>query len=139
MQLTYQILADVIVVAHFAYVMFVILGLLAVLIGRVFKWEWTRSFWFRVIHLSMILTVVFEAWFGIVCPLTTWEQDLRKLGGQETYDGAFIAQWVHDLLFVDASPAVLTTCYSVFGLTVLASFILSPPRWPKRRVADPAA
>ncbi|MFO1093677.1 MAG: DUF2784 domain-containing protein [Planctomycetaceae bacterium] len=140
MQLVYQILADVVVAAHFAYVMFVILGLLAVLIGRIFQWEWTRRFWFRVIHLAMILIVVVESWFGVVCPLTTWENSLRKLAGQTTYNGAFIAQWIHDVLFVEASPAVLTTCYTVFGLAVLASFIVSPPRWPKRaQPADAAA
>lgn len=132
MELLYQILADVVVLAHFAYVLFVILGLAAVLIGWLRGWAWTRRFWFRVIHLAMILIVVFEAWFGITCPLTTWEQELRKRAGQTTYDGAFIAQLVHDLLFVEAEPWVLSLCYTAFGLAVLASFLLAPPRWPWR-------
>lgn len=139
MELFYQILADVVVVAHFAYVMFVILGLVAVLIGWLRGWVWTRRFWFRIIHLAMILIVVVEAWFGVTCPLTTWEQSLRKLAGQATYDGAFIARFVHDLLFFDAEPWVFTMCYSAFGIAVLASFILAPPRWPTRRPPEDSA
>lgn len=135
MQLFYQILADVTVVAHFAYVLFVILGLFAVLLGWLLGWTWTRRFWFRMIHLAMILIVVVESWFGITCPLTTWEQKLRKLAGQATYNGEFIAQFVHDMLFFDAEPWVFTACYSAFGLAVLASFVLAPPHWPKRRTA----
>jgi hypothetical protein len=130
MELLYQILADVVVVTHFAYVLFVILGLLAVLIGWLRGWQWTRRFWFRMIHLAMILIVVVEAWFGITCPLTTWERELRKLAGQATYEGAFVAQFVHDLLFFDAPPWVFTLCYTLFGLAVLSSFILAPPRRP---------
>lgn len=131
MELFYQILADVVVVAHFAYVLFVILGLLAVLVGWLRSWQWTRRFWFRLIHLAMILIVVVESWFGITCPLTTWENQLRRLAGQTTYRGAFVADFVHDMLFFDAEPWVFTMCYTVFGLAVVLSFVLAPPHWPR--------
>ena len=139
MELFYQILADVVVIAHFAYVLFVILGLVAVLVGRLCGWTWTRRFWFRIVHLAMILIVVVEAWCGVTCPLTTWEQQLRSLAGQTTYDGAFIARFVHDMLFFDAEPWVFTLCYTAFGLAVLASFVLAPPLWPKRTPTDPSS
>jgi hypothetical protein len=134
MQVLYGILADAVVVAHFAYVLFVILGLLAVLIGRLLGWNWTRRFWFRVIHLSMIAIVVAEAWLGITCPLTTWENSLRKLAGKATYEGDFVGRWAHELVFLDISQEKLTPFYTVFGLLVLLSFLVSPPRWPQRRV-----
>lgn len=131
MQLLYRILADVVVVAHFAYVLFVMLGLLAILAGRLLHWEWTRGIRFRILHGAAILIVVAEAWCGITCPLTTWENALRRLGGQSTYEGDFIAEFAHNVLFVSASPAVLTACYTAFGLLVAASFWLAPPRWRK--------
>ena len=139
MQLFYRILADIVVVVHAAYVLFVILGLLAILIGWLRRWQWVRNPWFRLVHLAMISIVVVQALLGIMCPLTIWEQDLRKLAGQETYQGAFVANFVHDVLFFDDVPAwVFTLCYSVFGLIVLATFVLAPPRLG-RRVSETSA
>lgn len=125
----YRLLADLTVVIHFAYVMFVILGLLAIVLGGILKWKWVRNRWFRGIHLAMILVVVLEAWAGITCPLTTWEHQLRAKAGQETYEGDFIATWVHDAMFFDAEPWVFTLCYSLFGGLVLATLFLIPPHW----------
>jgi hypothetical protein len=138
MEVVYGILADLVVIAHFAYVLFVVFGLLAVLIGRILKWNWTRRFWFRVIHLAMIAIVVAEAWLGIICPLTTWENSLRKLAGKATYEGDFIGRWAHELVFLDIPQSNLTPFYTVFGLLVLLSFVLSPPQWPQRRVRSDA-
>jgi hypothetical protein len=132
MQLAYRLLADLVVAVHFAYVVFVIFGLLLILAGAVLRWRWTRNFWFRLLHLTMIGVVVAEAWCGIVCPLTTWENQLRALAGQATYRGGFVANLLHDLLFFQAEPWVFTLCYTLFGLSVLAALLLSPPRMPGR-------
>lgn len=135
MTLLYRVLADLIVIVHFAYVLGVIVGLLLVVMGILFRWQWVRGFWFRAIHLAMILIVVLEAWFGVVCPLTTWEHSLRDLAGQETYRGDFLANFVHDLLFVEAPPWAFTLAYSGFGLLVLLTFVLAPPRRPGTKPA----
>lgn len=129
----YRILADLIVVAHLAYVLSVIVGLAAILLGRLLKWEWTRNFYFRIIHLLLIGIVVLEALFGIMCPLTTWEDDLRKAAGEDVTEGSFIGRLAHDLLFVDLSEETLTVCYCVFGALVLLTVLFIPPRWPWRR------
>ena len=134
MNLLYRLLADLTVIAHFAYVMFVILGLLAILLGWVMKWNWVRNRWFRGVHLVMILVVVLESWAGVTCPFTTWEQQLREKAGQETYQGDFIATWVHDVLFVEAELWVFTAGYTAFGALGLATCFLIPPRW--RRATD---
>jgi len=126
--LGWRILADVTVIAHVAYVVFVVLGQLVILLGAVLKWSWVRNPVFRYIHLAMIGIVVLEAWIGLTCPLTTWEQEFRIRAGQATYQGDFIARWLHDLLFLDASPAVFTICYSAFGAFVLFTLWLAPPR-----------
>lgn len=132
MTLLYRLAADLVVIAHMAYVLIVVLGLPAIWLGIVLRHQWARNFWWRVGHLSMILIVVGEAWAGITCPLTTWEQQLRERAGQEAYRGAFLANLVHDLLFYDAEPWVFTVIYTVFGSLVVGSFLLAPPRWPGR-------
>jgi hypothetical protein len=134
----YRVLADLVVIVHFAYVLGVILGLLAILLGWLLNWQWVRNRWFRGIHLLMILIVVFQAWLGVMCPLTVWEQQLRKKAGQQTYQGDFIANWVHDTLFFEAAPWVFTLCYTLFGGLVLATLFLVKPRWRKSRDTDAA-
>ena len=84
--------------------------------------------WLRWLHLTAISIVVVEALLGIVCPLTTLETWLRKRGGQAAYDGDFLGHWVHELLFYDAPPWVFTLIYASFGLIVLTTFLLAPPR-----------
>jgi hypothetical protein len=128
----YGTLADVIVVLHFAFVAFVVLGMLAILLGILRRWSWVRNFWFRAAHLLMIAVVVAESLFGIVCPLTDWEDQLREAGGLDVEKGSFIGRWAHNLLFVDVPPWAMTVCYVLFGLAVLLVFFFAPPRWPRR-------
>lgn len=132
MTLIYRLAADLVVVAHMAYVLVVVLGLPAIWFGIARGQQWVRHFWLRVGHLLMIVIVVGEAWAEITCPLTVWEQRLRALAGDESYRGAFIANLVHDLLFYEAPPWVFTAVYTTFGLLVIASFVMAPPRWPGR-------
>jgi hypothetical protein len=129
----YSLAADLVVVLHAAYVGFVLLGLLAILAGIVFRWQWIRGFWFRAIHLTMIGIVVLEALFGITCPLTTWEHQLRVAAGDDVQSGSFVGRWVHDLMFYDAPPWVFTIIYCIFGGIVFAAFLLAPPRLPRFR------
>lgn len=124
----YSLLADLVVIVHGAYVGFVVFGLVAVLVGYLLRWQWVRNFWFRTIHLGMILVVVFEALAGIVCPLTTLENYLRDQAGQPAQSGTFMGQVVRDLLFYDAPQWVFTCAYSLFATLVLASFWLVPVR-----------
>lgn len=128
----YRLLADTIVALHLAYVAFVVVGMGAILVGIVLRWSWVRNFWFRTIHLLMIGVVVAESLCGILCPLTEWEDQLREASGDPNEVGSFIGRWMHDLLFVQVPPWVLSICYVVFGLAVLAAFLLAPPRWPWR-------
>ncbi len=50
----YRLTADFVVVVHFAFVTFVVLGLLLALVGGVRRWEWVRGVRFRAIHLMAI-------------------------------------------------------------------------------------
>jgi hypothetical protein len=129
MELLYRSLADAVVVLHAGIVLFVVLGLAAVLAGGLRGWGWVRNGWFRTTHLLTIVVIVVQAWCGVLCPLTIWEQQLRRAAGQQTYQGAFVANLIHDLLFVEAPAWVLTALYTAFGAVVLVSLLLVPPRW----------
>jgi hypothetical protein len=129
--LGYRIAADLVVTFHFSYIAFVVLGQTAILIGMARGWRWVKNAWFRVAHLIAIAIVAGQALLGIVCLLTTLEKYLRAQGGQETYPGAFIGHWAHKLTFYEAPPWAFTLAYALFGVAVLATFALAPPRWRK--------
>ncbi|MGD0382372.1 MAG: DUF2784 domain-containing protein [Thermoguttaceae bacterium] len=126
----YRILADLVLVIHLAYAGFIVLGMAAILLGIVLKWQWVRNFWFRLIHLSMIAIVVEESILGVICPLTDWEDQLREKAGETVQQGSFIARLIHKFMFYEVPPATIITAYCVFFLAMLLVFILAPPRWP---------
>lgn len=132
-QLAYRIAADVMLVIHAGFVGFVVLGLLLILAGGLCSWRWVRNPWFRLLHLIAISIVVLQSWFGIVCPLTTWEMALREKAGEAVYTGSFIAHWLESILYYRAPAWVFITVYTAFALLVLASWLWVRPRPFKKR------
>jgi hypothetical protein len=128
-----QCLADVILIVHFAFIGFVVVGLVLIVVGIFRRWAWIRNFWFRLGHLLAIGLVVAEAWCGVACPLTVWENGLRSGVGAGGYAGAFVQHWLHALIFYDFPPVVFTIAYSVFGALVALTWVVAPPAWPGRR------
>ena len=135
----YAWLADGIVALHVAYVSFVIVGQIAILLGAAFRWRWIRNRAFRLLHLVAIVVVAAEAVLGIPCPLTVWESRLRRLAGQQAIERTFVGRWLHDLLFFDFPPWVFTTAYVSFALLVLATLLFVPPRWRVGQIEGQAA
>jgi Protein of Unknown function (DUF2784) len=125
----YAILADIIVAIHVAYVGFILVGLLAILVGAALRWSWVRNRWFRLAHLLAIAIVAFEALWGITCPLTDWEDTLRSAAGQRVSEGTFIGRCLDSILFYDWPPWAFTSAYVSFALLVLLVLIFVPPRW----------
>src|SRR5208282_4554460 len=97
----YSYWAEVVLAIHLAYVAFVVLGQLTILLGVTLGWEWVRNPWFRFAHLAAIGAVALETALGILCPLTVWEDRLRTLAGQQVSEGSFIGRWMHRILFYD--------------------------------------
>ena len=129
----YGTLANAVLILHVGIVLFIIGGLVLTLAGGMLRWQWTRNFWFRALHLVGIAYVAMEAWLGIVCPLTTLEQWLREQAGQTVYTGDFVAHWLRKFMFYEAEPWVFIAAYSVFGLLVLLSWFLVKPVLPWKR------
>jgi hypothetical protein len=127
----YTVLADMILILHFAYVAFVVVGLLIVWVGWLCHWRFVRNFWFRFAHLLAIGVVAAESVAGIVCPLTVWENDLRLLaGGGGHYGGSFVQHWLHRVMFFEASETTFTILYVLFFVAVASSLWLVKPRSP---------
>lgn len=125
----WSVLADIVLVAHTAIVLFVVGGLVLIVVGGMRGWSWTRRPWFRVLHLAAIAVVVAESWLGITCPLTTWESALRERAGDAQYAAGFIEHWLQRMLFWDLPPWMFTLAYTVFAVLVVAAWW----RWPPRR------
>ena len=122
-------LADAILALHVGVVAFVVLGTLAILVGGPSGWCWVRGFGFRATHLALMAVIALQAWLGRLCPLTVWEQSLRKRAGQETYGESFIQHWLSRLIFFDAPWWAFVLAYTAFaGLIALCWW-----RWPPRR------
>jgi Protein of Unknown function (DUF2784) len=88
----YRILADAVVVLHFAFVLFVVLGGLLAL-------RWPRAAW---IHLPAAIWGAGIEFVGGICPLTPLENRLRRLGGEGGYAGGFVEHYVIPVLYPEA-------------------------------------
>ncbi len=117
------LLADFILAFHFAFVLFVVLGLPLVWIGAAAGWRWVRNFRFRAAHLAAILLVSAEAAAGFWCPLTLWEDALRGA----SRDHSFIARWIHALLFYELPAWIFTLTYFAYAALVVLTWWRIPP------------
>ncbi len=103
----YRLLADAVVVAHFAFLLFVVAGGLLVL-------RWPRLAW---VHLPAAAWGILIEFFGWTCPLTPLEVALRHRGGEAAYTGGFVAHYVMSVLYPDG---LTRGTQVVLGLLVLA-------------------
>jgi hypothetical protein len=130
---SYGVLADAILILHFAFVIFVISGLIMIWLGYFAGWKFVRNPWFRVAHLLAMGVVVAESVFGVICPLTTWEAELRiKAGEDPRYAGSFIQHWVHRVMFFEIPEKAFAIIYVIFFSLIVLSFVMVRPR-PFRR------
>lgn len=85
----YRLLADITLVLHFCFVIFLIFGGLLVLRRRFFLW----------LHLPALVWGIFIEFFQWTCPLTTLENRFRHGGGEAGYEGGFIEHYVSMILY----------------------------------------
>jgi Protein of Unknown function (DUF2784) len=102
----YKTLADFVLLAHLAFVAFVVIGGAAVL-------RWPRLAW---VHLPTVIWAVLIEYAGWICPLTPLENALRQAGGEVAYAGGFFDHYVILVLY----PVGLTRGVQV----VLGSLLL---------------
>jgi hypothetical protein len=123
----YLLAADAVLLLHVLFVVFVVVGLLLVIAGRLLSWDWVRNWWFRVIHLGAIGVVVLQAWLGVLCPLTRLEMYLRDKAGDTTYGGSFVSHWLEAILYYRAPAWVFAVAYTLFAIVVVMSWVWVRP------------
>ncbi len=90
----YNILADLIVLVHFIFAFFTILGGFFVL-----KWKYLIK-----IHIPAVIWGIIIELTGWTCPLTPLENLLRIKGGGTGYNSEFIEHYILPVLY----PSILT-------------------------------
>jgi hypothetical protein len=87
-------LADLVVLIHFAFLLFVVFGGLLAL-------RWRRVMY---LHLPAAVWGAFIELAGGICPLTPLENSLRRSAGLAGYEGGFVEHYILPVLY----PAGLT-------------------------------
>ena len=87
-------LADLVVLVHLTFIVFVTLGGFLAL-----RWRWLP--W---LHLPAVGWGGLLEFFGFTCPLTPLENWLRRLGGEQGYSSGFVDRYVLPVVY----PAALT-------------------------------
>jgi Protein of Unknown function (DUF2784) len=121
----YRLSADLVLIVHLAFVLFVMLGGLLVL-------RRPRLMW---LHLPAVVWGALSEFLGVFCPLTPLETTLRKLGGGSGYEGDFIAHYVTAVIY----PSGLTREIQIalgFGALLLNMAIYGYGMLRKRRSLD---
>ena len=100
----YKILADVVVLIHFLWILFLIFGAFAGIRNKTIK----------IIHISGLVFAFVIQIFGWYCPLTDLEVWLRsKHDPSLAYAGSFIIHYVEGVIYIEISP------WLIFALTLL--------------------
>ncbi|OIO34705.1 MAG: hypothetical protein CO162_07290 [bacterium (Candidatus Ratteibacteria) CG_4_9_14_3_um_filter_41_21] len=123
-----KILADLIVLVHFFWILFMLSGFILTLSG----FFWKRFFamrLFRLLHLFGIIYVALLAILDEYCPLTILENNLRaKYKSSLTYPGSFIAHYLERVVYPDVNPLIIIIPTIFIALFTIAIFILRPPK-----------
>ena len=102
-----SLLADLVLVVHATFILFVVLGGLLVL------WK-PRISW---VHIPCAMWGAWVELAGWICPLTPLEVDLRTRAGEIGYEGGFIERYVTAALY----PQGLTREIQIgLGIAVVA-------------------
>ena len=104
--MSYALAADLLVVLHLLFILFVITGGLLVL-------RWPGLAW---VHLPAAIWGTLIELGGWICPLTPLENSLRLSAGEVGYTGGFIEHYILPLIY---PPGLTRTMQIGMGMAVL--------------------
>jgi len=102
----YGIFADIVVLAHTAFVLFAVFGGFLVL----------RRRWLAWFHIPAVLWATLVEAAGWICPLTPLENLLRHRAGERMYQSDFIEHYIMPILY---PSALMRELQITLGLMVL--------------------
>ena len=109
--MVYRLISDLIVITHFAFIIFVITGALIAL-------KWKRII---LLHIPAVIWGAVVEYSGWICPLTPWENYFRDLAGERVYRGDFIGNYLLPVIY---PPALTDEIQIVLGSTVIIVNVL---------------
>jgi hypothetical protein len=93
-----KILADIVIIIHFLWILFLFLGAIWGVKSKVIK----------IVHLSGLVFAILIQIFGWYCPLTYVEFWLRaKHDPNLAYAGSFIVHYVEKLVYLELSRSII--------------------------------
>ena len=104
--MVYRALADVVVVVHFAFVVFTA-------VGGLLAWRWPRLLW---LHVPAVIWGLGIVTIGYECPLTPLERYLRRLGGEHVPRAGFIDRYIEGVLYPERYTSLLRVLVAVLVL-----------------------
>ena len=121
--MTARLAADAVLVLHLAFILWAVLGGLAVVWRAFMAW----------LHLP---AVAWGVWIEVthgICPLTPLENHFRVLAGQAGYDGGFIEHYLVPAIY----PMALSHAIQLMlaGLVVFANTLVYAVVWWRHRSA----
>lgn len=118
----FRVTADLLVLLHLGFIMFVLLGGFLAL-----RWRWLC-----LVHLPAVVWGVLIEFQGWICPLTPLENRLRLAAGEAGYSGGFVEHYLLPVIY----PEALTVELQMFlgGLVILINLIAYT--WVFRRRGD---
>lgn len=109
--MAYRLLADIVILIHLGFTVFVLLGGVLVL-------RWPKT---AILHIPAAVWGVWIEFSGGICPLTPLENRLRVRGGLDGYSESFVEHYLLPLLY----PLGLTRDTQIaIGIFVLAINLL---------------
>jgi hypothetical protein len=116
----YSRIADIIIIIHFAWIGFLVLGFPVLLFFNLGRW--------RIFHAAALGLTIIMQWANIICPLTHLEHFFRTRGqSRSVYPGQFTTEVIERWIYADErvleTIALLTLVYFII---VIASFLFRP-------------
>lgn len=119
----YQLLANAVLVAHLAFIVFAVVGGLLCL----------RFRWLVWLHAPAFLWATLVSINNWTCPLTPLENYFLAQAGRDTYEHDFIAQYLLPLIYPEGLTPFARILIGVFVLVVNAMvYAWLIARWRKR-------
>lgn len=95
--MVYGLLADLVVVVHLAFIVFVATG-------GLLAWRWPGVV---RLHVPSVLWAAGTVTIGFACPLTSLENGLRRLAGEDGYGGGFVDRYVEGVVYPESLTPLL--------------------------------
>ncbi len=139
----YKILADLVVLIHFGWILFILWGFVLTVCGSVCVYvlpeakDRGKKFFdrwiFRIVHLAGIVYVAILTVLGKYCPLTILENDLRgQYDAELAYPGSFVIHYIEKIVYPEANFLIFVIPTIIIAVFTVLMFIIRPPAKIKR-------